>query len=421
MHSPLTFFAVLFAITFPAFAQAPPAPSIATMSLTKTVKPFHTLDGISGITFNPRTGTLFCVKNLNGRPGSTFEVTPDGTLLRTIAHTDFEDTEAIAWVTSFRGHTGTLFDVFLLAEEDHTAPSAEGRLSLCLLAATATTLDRDDTNGPDPDNTSVTTVYSGGTMNNKCIEALAFDSSRNLCYYTAEKQTESGSHNTPLRDGAGSAKIFARSVTANATTLAFDQRLRESELCDITPLFTGILVGDDLSNSTLVSGPLFSCDISDMCYSAPDDTILLLSHEGDKLLKITRSGELVETLATPGEQLEGVTLNPSATSLWVTGEDSSGGPGEFFRYETGFKNILTGAALLDFPATAATAVADLTITVPGAAPGDTVAPGIPNESMTPTAAFTAWVSAPDTVTIRFSPKSGENPAPGTFRAAIIRP
>lgn len=81
---------------------------------------------------------------------------------------------------------------------------------------------------------------------------------------------------------------------------------------------------------------------------------------------------------------------------------------------------LTNTATLDFPSTAAGIAADLTITVTGAALGDAVALGVPNGSVTATSTFTAWVSATDTVTVRFIPHATEDPASGSFRASVIK-
>jgi len=81
---------------------------------------------------------------------------------------------------------------------------------------------------------------------------------------------------------------------------------------------------------------------------------------------------------------------------------------------------LTNTAILDFASTGSGAVADLTITVTGAADGDAVVLGTPNGSITATATYSAWVSAANTVTVRFSPKATEDPASGTFRVSVIK-
>lgn len=81
---------------------------------------------------------------------------------------------------------------------------------------------------------------------------------------------------------------------------------------------------------------------------------------------------------------------------------------------------LEGSATLDFGSTAATAVADLTISVTNAAVGDKVILGVPNGSVTATATFWAWVSSAGTVTVRFSPKATEDPASGTFKVTVVK-
>jgi len=82
--------------------------------------------------------------------------------------------------------------------------------------------------------------------------------------------------------------------------------------------------------------------------------------------------------------------------------------------------VLTSTATLDFASTGSGAVADLTITVTGAAVGDAVVIGVPNGSVSATASFTGWVSASNTVTVRFSPKATEDPSSGTFKATVIK-
>ena len=83
---------------------------------------------------------------------------------------------------------------------------------------------------------------------------------------------------------------------------------------------------------------------------------------------------------------------------------------------------LTNTATLDFGSVSAQSFADLTITVTGAATGDAVALGTPTTAIPAGIAYTAWVSATDTVTVRsHNYTSGPlDPASGTFRATIIR-
>lgn len=82
---------------------------------------------------------------------------------------------------------------------------------------------------------------------------------------------------------------------------------------------------------------------------------------------------------------------------------------------------ISASATLDFPSTSANDLSDLTISVTGAAVGDVVALGCPNVSAVD-GVFMAFISATDTVTVRFHPTSGgaENPPSGTYSVIIIK-
>lgn len=82
--------------------------------------------------------------------------------------------------------------------------------------------------------------------------------------------------------------------------------------------------------------------------------------------------------------------------------------------------VLAASATLDFPATTAGGTQDLTITVTGAADGDPVSLGVPNGSVG-SGLYFAWVSASNTVTVRFyNPTGGSiNPTSGTFKVKVI--
>jgi hypothetical protein len=102
----------------------------------------------------------------------------------------------------------------------------------------------------------------------------------------------------------------------------------------------------------------------------------------------------------------------NATGLTITNAATIGGG-------SALAAVRTATATLNFPSTASGAVADLTVTVTGAAANDTVIVGPPAGSVTSTATYTAWVSSANTVTVRFSPKATEDPASGTFRVTVI--
>lgn len=85
-------------------------------------------------------------------------------------------------------------------------------------------------------------------------------------------------------------------------------------------------------------------------------------------------------------------------------------------------NGLKASATLDFPSTNAANSSDLTITVTNAALNDMVLLGVPNGSVLANTCYTAFVSAANTVTVRFNNYSGvaQNPASGTFRVYVIK-
>ncbi|HRO71822.1 MAG TPA: hypothetical protein PK951_15635, partial [Chitinophagaceae bacterium] len=83
---------------------------------------------------------------------------------------------------------------------------------------------------------------------------------------------------------------------------------------------------------------------------------------------------------------------------------------------------LTATASLDFANTTAQTSSDLTITVTGAVSGDAVSLGVPNAAVLTNSSFSAWVSATNTVTIRFNnhSSSAKNPASGIFRVSVLK-
>jgi hypothetical protein len=87
---------------------------------------------------------------------------------------------------------------------------------------------------------------------------------------------------------------------------------------------------------------------------------------------------------------------------------------------TAISKVMSATGTLNFSSTSAQSSADLTITVTGAATGDVVALAIPTASVNANTSYTAWVSAADTVTVRFNNYSSGavDPASGVFRAMV---
>lgn len=88
-----------------------------------------------------------------------------------------------------------------------------------------------------------------------------------------------------------------------------------------------------------------------------------------------------------------------------------------------FPKTLTGSATLNFGNTVAGAASDLTITVTGAAAGDKVMLGVDAASIPANGSYTAWVSAANTVTVRYTNNdlvTAYDPASGTFKVSVIK-
>jgi hypothetical protein len=84
---------------------------------------------------------------------------------------------------------------------------------------------------------------------------------------------------------------------------------------------------------------------------------------------------------------------------------------------------LYGTVTLDFGNTAAGTSTDLTVTVTGAADGDVVSLGVVNASTVANGSFSAWVSAANTVTVRYANNSlvtAYDPASGAFKIRVIK-
>jgi hypothetical protein len=76
---------------------------------------------------------------------------------------------------------------------------------------------------------------------------------------------------------------------------------------------------------------------------------------------------------------------------------------------------ISATATLDFAKLAAIGCEDLTMTITGAALGDSVALGVPNGSVVANGNFTAWISSAGTATVRFCTVVSGDPASGVFR------
>ncbi len=145
---------------------------------------------------------------------------------------------------------------------------------------------------------------------------------------------------------------------------------------------------------------------------------------------VTR-GELRRDIRTVSTKFPtgGLTLTQvQASFVSLTGDQLIGGNKTFTgsvkvgATGTAITALLIASAALNFGNTLAQASSDLTIVVTGAVGGNVVILGVPNAAVLADSCYTAWVSAADTVTVRFSNYSAlaQNPASGTFTVAVIQ-
>lgn len=119
-------------------------------------------------------------------------------------------------------------------------------------------------------------------------------------------------------------------------------------------------------------------------------------------------------------------LNTSAEKYAIEADSTTGGGNIYYTNASATRYILaktlTNTAVLDFPNTVAQANSDLTITVTGAVSGDPVVLGTPQGAVLANTCFTAWVSASNTVTVRFNNywTGASDPASGTFRVSVLK-
>lgn len=87
-----------------------------------------------------------------------------------------------------------------------------------------------------------------------------------------------------------------------------------------------------------------------------------------------------------------------------------------------YRFLVPVSAVLNFGNTLAQTSTDLNVTVTGAQLGDAVLLGVPNAAVNANSNYSAWVSAANTVTVRFNNYSAAaiDPASATFKVSVIR-
>lgn len=158
---------------------------------------------------------------------------------------------------------------------------------------------------------------------------------------------------------------------------------------------------------------------------------LLLSNNGGTSSKIlfqepSGSGTNVSSF-TAGAQSADINYTlPTSIPAAASATAAEMGSGMMLTSSSGtlsWKQAVTASASLTFNNTVSGATNDQTITVNGARSGDIVSIGIPNGAMTlGNVHYIGWVSADNTVSIRFYNNSGGALAPtGTFSVMVVKP
>lgn len=249
------------------------------------------------------------------------------------------------------------------------------------------------------------------------------------------------SHTHLVSDTTGlQAALDAKQDASTAVTLTGTATLTNKTLT--TPRIAQINDSNGNSVLTFTAGTSPATNINVRNHSAtptiesvgtPSDVSLNIVSKGTSTIFVSPGNTSALQLSTVTSaanflRISGATLGNPATIL-ATGSDTNvsmnlttKGTGTIQANGVPVATRLTNTAALNFSSVSAQSFVDLTLTVTGAATGDAVALGTPTEAVTAGIAYTAWVSATNTVTVRAHNYTAGplDPASGTFRATIIR-
>ena len=226
---------------------------------------------------------------------------------------------------------------------------------------------------------------------------------------------------TTINVSGGSKRLAAYAAMPGWVTLT-----RYSNAVLKTPTVTGPKV-DQINDTNGNGALLISANASAVNYlqieNAPTNNAVQVEATGtdtniDMMLRPKGSGRIY--VYAPASQTPKITAAGADTNVNLNLTSKGTGTVQVNGVDVATK--LAATANLDFGSVAAQSQADLTITVTGAAVGDSVAIGIPTGAVTAGIAYTAWVSATNTVTVRAHNYTTAplDPASGTFKAVIVR-
>jgi uncharacterized protein YjiK len=241
----------------------------------------------SGVTYCANSNTLFVVRN---DPTRVYEYDLYGNELRQINLVDgWYDTEGICWLGGTR---------FAIAEEQKSASeTTTSRLSLVNIHPETVAVGRGN-------NELIKSWDISGVVQNRGVEGVAYDASRELLYFITEK---------PMAGGAW----HVRQLDIN------------SESGNITPVLNLTDVFNQVNN--LLGSNISDC--SDLFYL--NERFFLLTEEpsgaaNNYVIEVSRDGQTIYGVyAVPEfQQPEGICLLPSGRVMYVCGE-----PNQLGRYE----------------------------------------------------------------------------------------
>jgi hypothetical protein len=187
-----------------------------------------------------------------------------------------------------------------------------------------------------------------------------------------------------------------------------------------------------LNNTLTFGGTLTDIDISLNLGNAntwtATQTFPVTLNQGNALINSINAGNIAltgyVTSSSLSTTLNGYVTNSYLTSNYTTTLDMHTAITNAINTATGGTTTVKGSGTIDFPATSGSQRSDATITVTGAAVGDAVALATPTDWIfSENTTVSGWVSAANTVTIRFSNNGNGgsiNPPSATVKVVVFK-
>ncbi len=270
----------------------------ATSSAGVTVSPYQyyiatstgvdsTIDGLSGVAYNPERDTVFVVNNNNTASRGIYELTRDGTYIRKISVSNMYDPEDITWMYD---------DVFAISLErpDPAAPitSPGSKIVIAKINSSTTGIAYGSVTTTIIDVSSTALI----TADNDGFEGLAYDPDRDLFYIIKERINPA---------------IYTISRSGTVTSSPFN-------------------LATVLTNAGGVT------DASSIYFDRNTQHLFIGTDEvRDGVVEVTLQGSIITWWAAPSrfQQLEGIGFTPDGRSLFIVSENAGDATVDFGRYD----------------------------------------------------------------------------------------